>query len=103
MEPVRRATRVRARGAPPGLLAARLRARAARVGLLGLRLRARAARAAGTADAGVGGARVRPGPQEEEVEGREEDRRQEARPARAGREALDAVAAAALAGAGRAR
>ena len=82
---------------------ARGRARAARVGVRGLRLRARAARGAGAPDAAVGGARLRPGPQEEEVEGREEGRGQEARPARAGREAVDALAAAALARAGFAR
>ena len=40
--------------------------------LRGLRLRARAARGTGAPDAAVGGARLRPGPQEEEVEGREE-------------------------------
>ena len=56
--------------------------------------RAAAHRGAAAPHGRVGAARLRPGPQEEEVEGREADVRREARAGRDGREAVRAVGAA---------
>ena len=67
--------------------------RAARGGLRAVLGRARADRGAGAPDAAVGGARLRAGPQEEEGQGRRQGVREEALAARAGREAVGAVAA----------
>ena len=67
----------------------------------GVRRRARPDRGAGPPHAAVGGARLRAGAQEEEVEGREEGDREANRAARRGGQAVRAVGAAARSGARR--
>ena len=99
----RRARRVDARddGVQRRLERLRSRARAAAraplppLGVVGRR--APAHRGAAAPHGGVGAPRLRPGPQEEEVEGREADLRREARAGRDRREAVRAVGAPALA------